>query len=72
MDWIDLAYDRDKRQIVVNMVMNTTSVGNFLTSEKLIASQGLCSEELVTSAVSQSVSQPVARQCPIAGQSVNK
>jgi len=47
MDWSDLAQDRDSWLAVYNMVTNLGFLTHsFLTSEELLASQGLCSMEL--------------------------
>ena len=51
MDWTDLAQDRDKWRAVLNTNEASGSVKFgvffFLLTEELLASQGLCSEELV-------------------------
>jgi len=47
MGWSDLAQDRDNWLVRYNMVMNLGFLTyNFLPSEELLASQGLCSMEL--------------------------
>ena len=47
MDWIDMTQDRDRRQALMNAVINFRGIS--LLAEHLLASQeALCSRELVS------------------------